>query len=209
MARALTEGELLARAQAGDADAYAALVRAHQDIAFRTALLITQNAADAEEAAQDGFVKAWRALSRFREGAPLRPWLLTIVANEARNRRRSAGRRAALALRVAESDPVGASAETEITCSTWEMLSVIVSAMVCPTARSIPSRMLVAKFGALTVTRYAPSGSSSPRNRPSASVVRGREKFVPRFVMVTWAPANARPDGSLTIPSMFPVLAWD
>ena len=105
MARALTEGELLARAQAGDADAYAALVRAHQDIAFRTALLITQNAADAEEAAQDGFVKAWRALGRFRAGAPLRPWLLTIVANEARNRRRSAGRRAALALRLAAREP--------------------------------------------------------------------------------------------------------
>jgi RNA polymerase sigma-70 factor (ECF subfamily) len=113
VARALTEGELLARAQAGDADAYAALVRAHQDIAFRTALLITQNAADAEEAAQDGFVKAWRALGRFREGAPLRPWLLTIVANEARNRRRSAGRRAALALRVATGEQTGTSAETE------------------------------------------------------------------------------------------------
>jgi RNA polymerase sigma-70 factor (ECF subfamily) len=113
VARAQTEGELLARAQAGDADAYAALVRAHQDIAFRTALLITQNAADAEEAAQDGFVKAWRALGRFREGAPLRPWLLTIVANEARNRRRSAGRRAALALRVADDEHTGTSAETE------------------------------------------------------------------------------------------------
>jgi RNA polymerase sigma-70 factor, ECF subfamily len=112
VARAQTEGELLARAQAGDADAYAALVRAHQDIAFRTALLITQNAADAEEAAQDGFVKAWRALARFREGAPLRPWLLTIVANEARNRRRSAGRRAALALRIAHAEQAGASAET-------------------------------------------------------------------------------------------------
>jgi RNA polymerase sigma-70 factor (ECF subfamily) len=45
-------------------------------------------------------VKAWRALGRFRAGAPLRPWLLRIVANEARNRRRSAGRRAALALRA-------------------------------------------------------------------------------------------------------------
>jgi RNA polymerase sigma factor (sigma-70 family) len=100
VARALTEGELVARAQAGDADAYAALVRAHQDVAFRTALLITQNAADAEEAAQDGFVKAWRALGRFHAGAPLRPWLLTIVANEARNRRRWAGRRATLELRA-------------------------------------------------------------------------------------------------------------
>jgi RNA polymerase sigma-70 factor (ECF subfamily) len=113
VARALTEGELLARAKAGDADAYAALVRAHQDIAFRTALLITQNAADAEEAAQDGFVKAWRALGRFRDGAPVRPWLLTIVANEARNRRRSAGRRAALALRVSQHEPIGTSAEAQ------------------------------------------------------------------------------------------------
>jgi RNA polymerase sigma-70 factor (ECF subfamily) len=46
-------------------------------------------------------VKAWRALGRFRRGSPFRPWLLRIVANEARNRRRSSGRRAALALRAA------------------------------------------------------------------------------------------------------------
>ena len=41
------------------------------------------------------------ALGRFRRGAPLRPWLLRIVANEAKNRRRAAGRREALALRAA------------------------------------------------------------------------------------------------------------
>ena len=75
---------------------------AHQGIAFRTAYLIAGDASDAEEAAQDGFVKAYRALGRFRRGAPFRPWLLQIVANEARNRRRSAGRRASLALRAAE-----------------------------------------------------------------------------------------------------------
>lgn len=100
MDRALTESELIALAAEGDGDAYAALVRAHQDIAFRTAMLITQDAAEAEEAAQDALVKAWRALPRFRRGEPWRPWLLTIVANEARNRRRSAGRRSALALRA-------------------------------------------------------------------------------------------------------------
>ena len=126
MARALTEGELLARAQAGDADAYAALVRAHQDIAFRTALLITQNAADAEEAAQDGFVKAWRALGRFREGAPLRPWLLTIVANEARNRRRSAGRRQALALRLT---PQGETGSAEATVLAIEARTALLSSL--------------------------------------------------------------------------------
>jgi RNA polymerase sigma factor (sigma-70 family) len=77
-------------------------VRAHQDIAFRVACLAGGSPAEAEEAAQEGFVKAWRALPRFRTGAPFRPWLLAIVANEARNRRRAAGRRAGLALRAAE-----------------------------------------------------------------------------------------------------------
>jgi RNA polymerase sigma-70 factor, ECF subfamily len=74
----------------------------HQTIAFRTAWFITGSAADAEEAAQDAFVKAHAALSRFRTGAPFRPWLLTIVANEARNRVKAAGRRERLALRVAD-----------------------------------------------------------------------------------------------------------
>jgi RNA polymerase sigma factor (sigma-70 family) len=95
------EAALVERARRGDSAAYEALVRAHQDIAFRTACLLAGSSADAEEAAQEAFVKAWRALPRFRAGAPFRPWLLAIVANEARNRRRAAGRRAGLALRVA------------------------------------------------------------------------------------------------------------
>jgi RNA polymerase sigma factor (sigma-70 family) len=99
--RPLPETELVARAKRGDATAYEELVRAHQAIAFRTAYLLAGNEADAQEAAQDGFLKAYRALGRFRPGAPFRPWLLRIVANEARNRRRSAGRRQALALRAA------------------------------------------------------------------------------------------------------------
>lgn len=99
--RPLDETELIERTKRGDADAYDALVHAYQGIAFRTAYLITGSAADAEEAAQDGFVKAYRAIGRFRSGEPFRPWLLRIVANEARNRRRSAGRRAHLALRAA------------------------------------------------------------------------------------------------------------
>ena len=101
MSRPRPEPELVAQAREGDADAYAELVRAHADLAFRTAMLITANAADAEEAAQDGFLKAWRALPRFRAGEPFRPWMLTIVANEARNRRRASGRREGLALRAA------------------------------------------------------------------------------------------------------------
>lgn len=100
MSRPLEENELVERARRGDESAYEELVRAHQGIAFRTAYLVVGSAADAEEAAQEGFVKAYRALGRFRTGSPFRPWLLQIVANEARNRRRSEGRRAALAMRA-------------------------------------------------------------------------------------------------------------
>jgi DNA-directed RNA polymerase specialized sigma24 family protein len=82
------EAALVERARRGDPAAYEALVRAHQDIAFRTACLIAGSPLDAEEAAQEAFVKAWRALPRFRPGAAFRPWLLAIVGNEARNRRR-------------------------------------------------------------------------------------------------------------------------
>jgi RNA polymerase sigma-70 factor, ECF subfamily len=101
------EEELVEQARRGNVAAYEELVHQYQGIAFRTAYLIAGTAADAEDAAQDGFVKAYRALGRFRPGAPFRPWLLQIVANEARNRRRSAGRRANLALRVAAEETSG------------------------------------------------------------------------------------------------------
>jgi len=95
------EETLVARAKRGETTAYEELVRMHQGIAFRVALVAAGDRGDAEEAAQDAFVKAYRSLGRFREGSPFRPWLLRIVANEARNRRRSAGRRVGLALRAA------------------------------------------------------------------------------------------------------------
>lgn len=55
----------------------------------------------ADDVAQDAFVKAFTRLHQFHEGRSFRAWLLTIVANEARNRYRSESRRAAVTLRVA------------------------------------------------------------------------------------------------------------
>ena len=101
--RPLDEETVVARAKRGDATAYEELVRMHQGIAFRVALVAAGDPDDARDAVQDAFVKAYGALGRFRDGAPFRPWLLQIVANEARNRRRSAGRRAGLALDAAPS----------------------------------------------------------------------------------------------------------
>ena len=96
-----SDAELIDRARRGEVMAYETLVRRYQDAAVRTAYVIAPDG-DAEDAVQEAFVKAYRALDRFRDGSPFRPWLLRIVANEARNRRRSAGRRTGLALRAAE-----------------------------------------------------------------------------------------------------------
>ena len=105
-------------------------MHAYQGIAFGTAYVIARNASDAEDAAQDGFVKAWRALGRFREGAPFRPWLLRIVANEASNRRRSAGRRAGLALRAAtEESSGGAAPSPEAALLSSEQRSALLAAV--------------------------------------------------------------------------------
>jgi RNA polymerase sigma factor (sigma-70 family) len=94
------DAELVELARAGDLDAFSRLTERYQDFAFRVALSVTGNAADAEDATQEGFVRAFRALDRFRAGAPFRPWVLKIVLNEARGRRRVGFRSQALGRRL-------------------------------------------------------------------------------------------------------------
>jgi RNA polymerase sigma-70 factor (ECF subfamily) len=81
-------------ARDGDTDAFARLVRAHQEAAFRAAYLIVRDAV-AEDVAQEAFVRAYRALGSFKAGEPFRPWLLRIATNlalnEVRGRRRREG----------------------------------------------------------------------------------------------------------------------
>jgi RNA polymerase sigma factor (sigma-70 family) len=88
------------RARAGDLDAYAVLVARYSTLAHRTACLLGAGSS-AEDVVQEAFVKGFRGLKAFRPDGSFRPWLLRIVANEARNLHRSARRRAALELRVA------------------------------------------------------------------------------------------------------------
>jgi RNA polymerase sigma factor (sigma-70 family) len=98
----LDDIELVGRARDGDVSAYGELVERYREVAFRTAWLITRSSADADDAAQEAFVKAFYALGRFRVGEAFRPWILRIVSNEAKNRRRSTGRRERLTLRLAQ-----------------------------------------------------------------------------------------------------------
>ncbi|MEX2424398.1 MAG: RNA polymerase sigma factor [Acidimicrobiia bacterium] len=103
--RPLEEEQLVERAREGDLDAFGELVRRHQAMALRVAALVVGDPTEAEDVTQDAFVKAHRNLHRFTSGRPFRPWLLTIVRNESRNRRRRRGRQAQLTLRAAR-DPV-------------------------------------------------------------------------------------------------------
>jgi RNA polymerase sigma factor (sigma-70 family) len=119
--RPRSEHELVLYSQNGDARAFEQLVEPHREVMFRVAYLIVRDAADAEDAAQDALVKAWQALGRFHRGAPLRPWLLTITANEARNRLRGTGRRERLALRAtASSSGEAAPSPEELTVAAAE-----------------------------------------------------------------------------------------
>jgi RNA polymerase sigma-70 factor (ECF subfamily) len=93
------DADLVERARAGDHRAYAGLVRRHQGTALRVAYAICGSASEAEDVAQEAFVKAYRALGAYRAESPWRPWLLRIVANEAKNRLRADARRRRTALR--------------------------------------------------------------------------------------------------------------
>lgn len=89
-----SDSDILARVRAGDSGAYAELVRRHAPMARRTAVVLGAGA-EAEDVVQEALVKAYRALAGFRTGEAFRPWLLKIVANEARNHLRAARRRTA------------------------------------------------------------------------------------------------------------------
>jgi RNA polymerase sigma-70 factor (ECF subfamily) len=80
------ERELVRRAQGGDEAAFRRLVEQNADRAYALALRILRSASDAEEVAQDAFVRAWRALPRFRGDSAFSSWLHRIVARRAFDR---------------------------------------------------------------------------------------------------------------------------
>ena len=94
------EAAALARARAGDPTAYAVLVTLHAPMAKRLAVL-SGAGSEADDVVQEAFVKAYRALPRYRDGAGFRPWLLRIVVNETRNLHRGRSRRTLRELRAA------------------------------------------------------------------------------------------------------------
>lgn len=82
----VSEGELVRRAQAGDAEAFGALVLAHQQFVYNLVLRALGSEAEAEDLAQEAFVRAWLALPNFRGQAQFRTWLYRIATNLCYNR---------------------------------------------------------------------------------------------------------------------------
>jgi RNA polymerase sigma-70 factor (ECF subfamily) len=174
------ERELALRAQRGDATAYEDLVRPHQEIAFRVAYVITRNAQDAEDATQDALVKAWRALGRFRVDEPLRPWLLRIVANEARNRRRSAGRRERLALRAVEISGEAAPSPEETTLAREQRAELLQALEELPdAAREVLAYRYLLELGEDETAAVLDVAVGTVKSRTSRALERLKEAYGP------------------------------
>lgn len=101
----MDESTLIQRATKGEAAAWEPLMLTHQEPVFRLAYLIMGDADDAEDITQETFLRAYRSLKRFDPTRPLRPWLLSIAANLARNRHRSAARYLAALTRSFRAEP--------------------------------------------------------------------------------------------------------
>ena len=85
----VSDADLVTRARQGDPDAFGELVDRHQAAVYRAALAALGSPADAEDAAQDALLLAYRRLDTFRGDASFKTWLLTITWHQAINRRRS------------------------------------------------------------------------------------------------------------------------
>lgn len=83
------DDELVAAAGRGDDKSFDLLVGPHIDTAYRLAITMLRDRAEAEDAVQEAALKAWRAIGRLRPDSNVRAWFLTIVANHCRSQLRS------------------------------------------------------------------------------------------------------------------------
>ena len=100
----VTDADLVVRARQGDPAAFGELIDRHRSAVYRAALAALGSHADAEDAAQDAFLAAYRRLDSFRGDASFKTWLLTITWHQAINRRRSLTR---IWRRMVEPKPAG------------------------------------------------------------------------------------------------------
>ena len=86
------EMEWIARILSGERDLFHELIRPYERVVFLTAVSVLRDSTEAEDAAQEAMIKAYRGLASFRGDAKFSTWLTTITLNEARSRLRKSGR---------------------------------------------------------------------------------------------------------------------
>ena len=91
LSAATSDTELAARAADGDTAAFTVIMRRHNQLLFRTARSILKSDDDTEDALQEAYLQAWRAMGSFRADARLSTWLVRIVINQALGRLRRRG----------------------------------------------------------------------------------------------------------------------
>jgi RNA polymerase sigma-70 factor (ECF subfamily) len=116
----VNEAETIKRATQGDEAAWVALMQAHQQAVLRLAYLLLRDADEAEDVAQETFIRAFRALHTFDRERPLRPWLLQIATNLSRNRQRSVRRYLGMLSRMVRSEPEPVTFNGERSGQQWE-----------------------------------------------------------------------------------------
>jgi RNA polymerase sigma-70 factor (ECF subfamily) len=119
------EHRWMAEAQAGDAAAFGELIRPHQPAALRVATVVLGKSDGADDVVQQAIERAWKGVSTFRADGRFGPWFLKIVANCARNDRRSRGRRGRLQVRVAAAPPMTVVTPDEVAVADEERRRVV------------------------------------------------------------------------------------
>jgi RNA polymerase sigma-70 factor (ECF subfamily) len=115
---ALSEADLVDRAYRGDSGAWESLVHMHQEamLGWRICFWMTLPSRHRQEA----FIRAYKALDRFDTARPLRPWLMSICANLARNRRRALGRQLIALHRLVKKDANSAVSVEDRSAQRWQ-----------------------------------------------------------------------------------------
>jgi RNA polymerase sigma-70 factor (ECF subfamily) len=163
----------LAEAASGDAEALSRIVAVHHLDLIRIAQVICRDAALGEEAAQAAWSIAWRKLHTIRDPARLRPWLMAIAANEARQLLRRRRARQVAAITVAEvateaSDPQSRSSLIDLSSAL---------ARLEPDDRALLALRFVAGFDATEIGRALGISASGVRSRLARSVARLRSEL--------------------------------
>ena len=164
---------IVALAAAGDAVAFARIVAAHHDDMARVCFVVCGDQDMAQDAVQAAWPIAWRKLKTLREPANLRPWLVTIAANEARQAMRQQRRRPVVQIEVADvgsdiHDPAGRAAQADLATALGRL---------SPDDRLVLALRHVSGFDATEIGRALGISASGVRSRLERAAARLRSEL--------------------------------